>query len=54
MVEIRTGQNIVNSYPFFEYVSSTPRTYTKLTGFVARGLWVLLAMPTLSEDVESS
>ena len=27
---------------------------TKLTRFVARGLWVLLAMPTLSEDVESS
>ena len=25
-------------------------TYTKLTGFVARGLWVLLTIPTLSEN----
>ena len=28
--------------------------YTKLTRFVARGPWVLLAMLTLSEDVGSS
>ncbi len=29
-------------------------SYTELTRFVARGPWILLAMPTLSEDVESS
>ena len=28
--------------------------YTQLTRFVVQGLWVLLAMLTLSEDVESS
>ena len=33
---------------------NTHSRYTQLTRFVARGLWVLLAMPTLSEDFKSS